>query len=174
MSDPKEPQRDEKYFADIDPENRVFMRKLHSAAQNDNIEIDYRIHPFPKIRARAPESLQEPRYDADYALCMYPNIEYVGPELAHMMYERRKSFRHIFLVTRGYVWDEDELRKGINAVPAMTIEMGSGLYQPYPMNEEDGTESYDPEKMNLLSYWHVHSIRDQYARQKLLSILSTT
>lgn len=172
ISDPKEPSLPRKKFKHMDPDNRVFLRRFHAAAQDENIELQYRVHPYQHIRQVDPAQLENEIFDADYAVCMYPKISHVGPELAHLLYDRRRLFRHVFLVMREYTPDEKGFYRGISAISAGNVQRESGIYEPIPLKTEVEKDSYDAEQQHLMSFWHVTSIRNERSREIMQSILT--
>lgn len=94
-----EPAYINKNIEDLDPTNRAFLHDLNTSAESEGMNLELKIHPFPFLRAHKQEELKSSDYDSDVAVCMYPDIALVGPELAYLIIERKKAFRHVFLVT---------------------------------------------------------------------------
>jgi|GEM_PF-2690763 len=173
LSHKKEPPLPIKNYTDIDASNRVFLRILHTSAQEENLELQYKVHPFQNLRLSSPEKLSEEKFDADIAVCMYPDLEHIGPELGHVLTNRRKMFRHVFIITQRQVPDsENDLWKAIKTLPQASINRGSILYEPIPQKVVDGDEIYDAEEGRLVSHWHVVDIRNKNARERIQTILA--
>lgn len=123
LQSPNEPLSVRKVFSDVDATNRAFLHNLETSAKSEGMNLTLKVHPFPYLRACKPEELKSPTYDSDVAVCMYPDITLVGPELAHLIIERQKAFRHVFLVTQN--WNVDSIKMlwhGIQTLPQTTVK----------------------------------------------------
>jgi len=169
-----EPEFSSKGYQKIDASNRSFLRLFGEAAFQEGLKLDYKIHPFTKIRNTNPRALTDEHFDAEYAVCMYPDLDQIGPEFGHLIHNRRKSFRHIFVVTQRSIPDrEHDMRKALNSLTTRTIER-EVILEPTPTHLEDGEERFDLEAANILSYWNVLSIRCPEFRQQMMTILAIT
>lgn len=173
LAAPDEPLRIQKNYNDLDATNRTFLSIVKNAAAEDNFDIQYKIHPFPRIRKNNPGELSSPEFDANFAICMYPDLSQVGPELAYLILDRNRQYQHLFVVTQKYVPDRDhELKNVISLMPRASVRRGSDIYEPLPFTIIDNDEIYNAEESNMLSYWNVLKIRDTELRQQLKTILA--
>lgn len=172
LNDQKEPSSLTKTFNVIDPSNRVFLRSLRESAKEEDLELKYKIHPFQSLRLHSPEKLNNSEFDADIAVCMYPDLAHVGVELAHMMIERKKAFRHVFIVTRRMIPDgENDLWMAIRTLPQASVQLNSIILEPMPFQVVSGEDEYDTEKLHIMSHWHITKIREEDSPKRIQSIL---
>ncbi len=170
-----EPPRKQKKFYDIDPSNRSFLTILSRSAQEDGLELHYKVQPLPYIRTTDFTQVTDSRFDADYAICMYPNLQTVGPEVGHIILDRSKKYRHVFLVTRTRSPEHDvDLIKGLNAVTLHSLPIHGHIHEPQPIKTIDKEEIIDAEQGDVISYWSVKSIRNLDTRREILSVFAKT
>ncbi len=172
LASPSEPAKHAKRYEDLDSSNRVFLKILGQCAHAERLRLDFRVHPFPYLRLKQPEKLNNVEFDADIAVCMYPELAQVGPELAHILIDRKKSFRHVFLVTRSdHPENSNEIKSAINTIPRASIRHSSMIYEPIPLSVSEGEDIYKADEANVMSYWHIQEIRKEDARRRIQTIL---
>lgn len=164
----------DKNFEDMDPDNRVFLKTLQQSAKNDLLNLSFKIHPFDRDRKRDPEIFSNTRFDADFAICMYPNLQYIGPEIGHLLLNRRNSYHHLFIVTQNYLPDEDEIQRSLSTITTATISLRQTIETPCPTHLKNGEEQFDAEAGHALSFWRTKSIRKLDKRRHFLSLMAIT
>ena len=173
LGDKKEPPLPVKTFESLDVTNRIFLRILSTCAQEENLELRYTIHPFQHLRLNNPKKLNESEFDADIAVCMYPGLDHIGEELGHVLIDRRKAYRHAFIVTQRRVPDgEENLWEAIKLIPQAGVHRESKIYEPIPLQVRDGEDVYDGEEARMISHWNVLKIQEQNSRLQIQSILA--
>ncbi len=173
LSNAKEPLRHQKNYEDIDADNRTWLSGMHSLAVKEDISLKYTVHPFPHLRLKEPEKLREKTFDADIAVCMYPDLSFVGPELAHLIVDRKQEYRHVFIVTQRYLPDsQQELQAAVSTIPRASVQMESLILESIPLGFREGEEVYDAEESRVISYWNVREIRKEDPRRQIQTILS--
>jgi hypothetical protein len=167
----------QKYARSIDRENLIFLKMLKDSARGDLLDLQYTVHPLPGTIAEGdppPEcmpELAEPRYDADFAICLYPDISKVGPEIGYLIHRRKKELRHLFIVTERYTPDEMSYYKGLRCITPHAEKTDGAVFFPESLfadaSERDAIDTH------ILSFWPLRSIRNPDTRLKILTILST-
>ncbi len=153
----------------IDPYNKAFVSQFARCSRNkDNIHLHGKAFNVP----RPADKVCEEKYDADYAICLYHDIEQVGLELAHMLISRRNQYNHIFVVTQQWNSEADRIKQGLSALTRNHYNRGGTIHMPFPespKNTDESDETFSAESAGLISFWHILDIRDLDKRDEMLS-----
>lgn len=158
--------RGKRQYEDLMPENRLFLKRMRALAEEDLVRLAFQIRKWPVptqqfesvgdpavIVPIADESrrysfLDHPDYDADFAVCFGRTLHEFGPEIAHMIHERKKHLHHVLLATQQPLSsDWDETKQGFHPVVAHSFRRdGSQIHEPYideAMRGEDLISFFD-------------------------------
>ncbi len=155
----------------LDPFNKTFLSYFMRGVKQDGIKPKGRVHSLPDPR----EKVVEPEYDADFAICLYNNLDQVGPEIGWMIVERATKYHHIFIVTQHAAADDLHLKKGLSQIVQNTYRGIRLIDLPYPEQDcdpdNDSAETFNIVQSNKMSFWGIDDIRNPETRELMLSYL---
>ena len=107
----------------FDPDHRHFIRIMQNAAAHNFAELEihsckWPIPPGGILNAEKFQFLDDPSYRADFQVCFVASLYEVGPEVAHLILDRRKCAMMVLIVSDQPVTSEfaAEFRKGVSAI----------------------------------------------------------
>ncbi|MBU0767148.1 hypothetical protein KKF55_05230 [Patescibacteria group bacterium] len=169
FEDSGNPHQPKSEMSHLAPLNRVFLDQLRRVAFEDGMSLNFSSFSHQLVRdndSEAVSAVNAPRFDADYAINMYPSLSDIGPELGHLILNKRERYAHIFVITHARIMEANLLR-GLSAVTQNAGKSKSEVITTF-------LESYDAEDAHILSFWNVEATRDEWTRRRLLSVFSST
>lgn len=162
-----------RFANEIASTTKAFLKRLKKTASEDLLDMQYQIKPLPGMVEGSSETeeamrqLSTPEYDADFAFCIYPDVNKIGPEIAYLIHRQQKEYRHVFILTEGDAPDQDETIFTLKQISQHSIqEEESGLVLPSDVYE--GEENFQ----HPLSFWKLRATREDYIRKRMLDIIT--
>lgn len=156
----------------FDPEHRAFATIMQRAAHQNFAEIDFQPKKWPLPEGRNLEAdnfnfLDEPSYAADFHVCFVESLFDIGPEIAHLVYNRRRSALMVLIVSDKPVVNEytEDIRRGLGAVAASDFQRAEGNIVTPAMYTG---ETYNAESAGKIAYFYVRDRANALERLEMI------
>jgi hypothetical protein len=156
----------------FDPDHRVFLDIMHHAAERNFFRISFQAKKWPmpesgKLELENFHFLDDQSYIADYNVCFVSSLHDVGPEVAHLIFNRRRRALMLLIVSDQPVMNEstEEVRRGICAISTSDFQRSKGDVMIPTMYEG---MAQDAESGGAISFFYVRDRANARERLELM------
>ncbi len=152
------------------PDHRRFLYVMQRAATHNYADLriqpmKWPTSPMGGLNCDEFHFLDDPSYRADFHVCFVSSLYDVGPEIAHLILDRRQSAHMVLVVSDQPVTSEYamEIRNGISAISESTYQRAEGnILMPTMYSGETN----DAEAAGKLAFFSMRDRADALERLK--------